>query len=201
MRVRRSTKAAALRAGVASNFTVSLPRSYSICSVEPAAAEAPVDTKDARAIARATTEIAFRSIASDRVPCLARRRKKAPSDETAKRHGDDRVEIFWAGTPIVMDAISKEVVRTQTRFLISFFGITVILYFAFGSLQGMILPLTTAVFAVAWGVGLMAGLGIVIDGWTVMTPILVLSVAAGHSAQILKRYYEEYELSGDNRRR
>ena len=35
--------------------------------------------------------------------------------------------------------------------------------------------------------------------WTAVTAILVLSVAAGHAVQILKRYYECYAELGDNR--
>ena len=35
--------------------------------------------------------------------------------------------------------------------------------------------------------------------WTAITAVLVLSVAAGHAVQILKRYYECYAELGDNR--
>src|SRR5262249_56355148 len=40
---------------------------------------------------------------------------------------------------------------------------------------------------------------LVIDGWDVTVPILLIAVAAGHSAQMLKRYAEEVERSHDNR--
>src|SRR5919197_322982 len=41
--------------------------------------------------------------------------------------------------------------------------------------------------------------GIVIDGWNVAVPILLIAVAAAHSAQMLKRYVEELSRSHDNR--
>src|SRR5436190_15285206 len=42
--------------------------------------------------------------------------------------------------------------------------------------------------------------GIVIDSWNVAVPILLIAVAAAHSAQMLKRYAEEVERTHDNRR-
>jgi predicted RND superfamily exporter protein len=35
-------------------------------------------------------------------------------------------------------------------------------------------------------------IGAPMDPWNIMTPILLLAIGAGHSVQILKRYYEEY---------
>jgi predicted RND superfamily exporter protein len=39
----------------------------------------------------------------------------------------------------------------------------------------------------------------VIDSWNVAAPILLIAVAAAHSAQMLKRYVEEVVRTGDNR--
>src|SRR5690606_27799926 len=44
-----------------------------------------------------------------------------------------------------------------------------------------------------------AALGFDLTPWTAITAVLVLSVAAGHAVQILKRYYECYHELGDNR--
>src|SRR5262249_35620358 len=48
------------------------------------------------------------------------------------------------------------------------------------------------------GMGMIGLLGITLDPYSTMTPTLVMAVAAGHSAQMLKRYYEEYARCGDN---
>ena len=67
-----------------------------------------------------------------------------------------------------------------------------VLFEAFRTKQGLILPLVTACLAVAWGVGVMGASGIPMDVFNSATPILILAVATGHAVQMLKRYYEEY---------
>jgi hypothetical protein len=39
----------------------------------------------------------------------------------------------------------------------------------------------------------MGVIGAAMDPWNIMTPILMLAIGAGHSVQILKRYYEEHD--------
>src|SRR6202008_3817354 len=70
-------------------------------------------------------------------------------------------------------------------------------YEAFRTLQALFLPLLTALLSVLWAVGLMGLLGVPLDPFNTTTPILILAVAAGHAVQVLKRFYEEYERSGD----
>src|SRR5262249_58169960 len=70
---------------------------------------------------------------------------------------------------------------------------------SFRNLQGMAIPMLTAALSTTWGLGLMGHTGLVIDSWNSATPILIVAIAAGHSAQMLKRYIEEVERLGDNR--
>ena len=70
--------------------------------------------------------------------------------------------------------------------------IMVIQYRSFKSFQGMFLPILTAILSVIWALGFMGLIGVHMDGMNTTTPILIMSVAAGHAIQILKRYYEEY---------
>lgn len=74
--------------------------------------------------------------------------------------------------------------------------ISVLLYLAFGSLQGVFIPLLTAILATLWSLGLLGMFRVAIDAFSSMTPILILVVAAGHSVQLLKRFQEEYERQG-----
>ncbi|MGQ0621184.1 MAG: efflux RND transporter permease subunit [Panacagrimonas sp.] len=71
--------------------------------------------------------------------------------------------------------------------------ISVLLYLAFGSLQGVFIPLVTAILATLWSLGLLGYFRVAIDAFSSLTPILILVVAAGHSVQLLKRFQEEYE--------
>jgi hydrophobe/amphiphile efflux-3 (HAE3) family protein len=77
-------------------------------------------------------------------------------------------------------------------FFIALAIIMSILYLSFRSFQGMLIPVITALMSVIWGLGLMGMLNVPIDTFNATTPILIMAVAAGHSVQILKRYYEEY---------
>ena len=62
----------------------------------------------------------------------------------------------------------------------------------------MLIPMLTAVLSTIWGLGLMGHSGLMMDTWNVSTPVLLIAVAAGHSAQMLKRYIEEVGRLGDN---
>jgi len=72
-------------------------------------------------------------------------------------------------------------------------------YEAFRTGQAVALPILSALLSVIWGLGLTRLLGAQLTPWTALTTILVLSVAAGHAVQILKRYYECYAELRDTR--
>jgi uncharacterized protein len=77
-----------------------------------------------------------------------------------------------------------------------FFGLAIILigllhYDAFRSWQGVVLPIGTGVMAVIWVMGLISILKLPLDSFNATAPLFIFAVAAGHSVQLLKRYYEE----------
>ncbi len=85
--------------------------------------------------------------------------------------------------------------RVALLFVLALAMIGYLHYRAFRTIQGMIVPLVTAIMGVVWALGLMGLIGAPMDPWNIMTPILLLAIGAGHSVQILKRYYEEYARS------
>ncbi len=109
-----------------------------------------------------------------------------------ERERDADVEINIGGMPSFLSRL--EIYSERMAFLlpISLTVVGLVLYGAFRSKQGLILPLTTAGLAVAWGVGVMGAAGIPMDVFNASTPILILAVASGHAVQLLKRFYEEY---------
>ncbi|MDD2719772.1 MAG: outer membrane lipoprotein-sorting protein [Gallionella sp.] len=111
---------------------------------------------------------------------------------------DPALEINVGGMPSFLSQL--EVFSERMVFLlpISIVIVGVVLYSAFRSKQGLILPLSTAGLAVIWGIGTMGAFGIPMDVFNASTPILILAVAAGHAVQLLKRYYEEYHNLRDN---
>lgn len=109
-----------------------------------------------------------------------------------ERDTSGRFEIVAAGAPVVMYWLRIYTVRVAALFVVALLMIGYLHYRAFRTLQGMIVPLVTAIMGVLWALGLMSLLRKPLDPWNVMTPVLLLAIGAGHSVQILKRYYEEY---------
>ena len=102
------------------------------------------------------------------------------------------LEILPAGAPTVLHWLLIYTRRVALLFVLALAMIGYLHYRAFRTLQGMIVPLVTAIMGVVWALGLMGLIGAPMDPWNIMTPILLLAIGAGHSVQILKRYYEEY---------
>ncbi len=111
---------------------------------------------------------------------------------------DQPVDFYFAGEPIVALTDVEQSQEVAWRIPATFLVIAIMLLISFRSVQGMVIPMLTAVLSVIWGLGLMGHTGLVIDTWNVATPVLLIAVAAGHSAQMLKRYIEEIERLGDN---
>jgi hypothetical protein len=104
----------------------------------------------------------------------------------------DNLEIVSAGAPTVLHWLLVYTRRVAALFALALAMIGYLHYRAFRTLQGMFVPLVTAIMGVVWALGLMGLIQAPMDPWNIMTPILLLAIGAGHSVQILKRYYEEY---------
>src|SRR5262249_34917176 len=112
---------------------------------------------------------------------------------------DRPLDFYFAGNPMFLQTDRDQSREIAWRIPFTFLVIAGMLLLSFRSVQGMIVPMLTATLSTVWGLGLMGYSGIVIDGWNVAVPILLIAVAAAHSAQMLKRYGEEVERSHDNR--
>lgn len=111
---------------------------------------------------------------------------------------DGTFVVHYAG-PVALNAgLARITARTIILFPFALLAIGLLHFEAFRTLQGMLLPLLTAIMAVVWSLGFMGWLQIPLDPFNTTTPILVLAVAAGHAVQILKRYYEEVERYRDS---
>lgn len=120
-------------------------------------------------------------------------------DITAK-YSDADHQIYLGGMPIVLSYFEADSFRMlAVLFPIAILIIGLLHYIAFRTWQGLFIPLVTSLLAVAWAMGMMGLTRTPLDPWNAMTPILILAIAAGHSVQILKRYYEEYERLGDSK--
>ncbi len=117
---------------------------------------------------------------------------KEAVEQVLDKERDDSVRMYLGGISINLAWLEIYSQRMAFLFFISLAIIMGILYLSFRSFQGMLIPVLTALMSVIWGLGLMGMLNVPIDTFNATTPILIMAVAAGHSVQILKRYYEEY---------
>jgi predicted RND superfamily exporter protein/outer membrane lipoprotein-sorting protein len=115
----------------------------------------------------------------------------------AERGRHPGVDTMVGGGPMFTAEIERYSQRMGVLFPLAVLVTGLIHYHAFRTLQGLILPLVTALVAVIWGLGVMGVAGVPIDPFNASTPILILAVAAGHAVQILKRYYEEFQRLRD----
>lgn len=131
---------------------------------------------------------------------------RGPSGELARRvlalrdrFADRPVDIYLAGEPLLALSDLEQTSAIAGRIPFTFGVIAIMLFLSFRNLQGMLLPMLTATLSTVWALGLMGHVGIPIDTWNAAVPILLIAVAAAHSAQMLKRYVEEVVRLGDNR--
>jgi hydrophobe/amphiphile efflux-3 (HAE3) family protein len=117
----------------------------------------------------------------------------------AAQERDARHQIWVGGQPPALAALNGATRGIVPLVLLALAVIALVHYEAFRTLQAVVLPLVTAALSVVWAMGITAALGFNLTPWTAITAVLVLSVAAGHAVQILKRYYESYHELGDNR--
>ncbi|HEY3498777.1 MAG TPA: MMPL family transporter [Polyangiaceae bacterium] len=113
-------------------------------------------------------------------------------DGILEKEREAGVEIRTAGAPSILYWLLQYTRRVAALFVLALAMIGYLHYRAFRTLQGMIVPLVTALMGVVWALGMMGLIRAPMDPWNIMTPILLLAIGAGHSVQILKRYYEEY---------
>ena len=120
-------------------------------------------------------------------------------DRMVERHRGRGVDVWLTGEPMFARTDIGQSTLMARRIPITFLVIALMLLLSFRNLQGMAIPMLTATLSCVWALGLMGHTGIVIDSWNVAVPILLIAVAAAHSAQMLKRYVEEVKRLDDNR--
>jgi hypothetical protein len=119
-------------------------------------------------------------------------------EEIVAPERDDSVRIALAGAPILRAWLARYTAMIGILLPLAVLVIGLVHYEAFRTLQGMFLPLLTAVLSVVWALGIMGLTGYPMDTWSAITPVVILAVAAGHAVQILKRYYEEFAIVHDS---
>ncbi|HEY8024332.1 MAG TPA: MMPL family transporter [Burkholderiaceae bacterium] len=105
---------------------------------------------------------------------------------------DATATLYVAGSPVSFAGIEHYTQSSGAYFGVAFLIIMAVQFLSFRSIQGMLLPMLTALLSVAWGIGTLKLCGYDLDVLNTTTPILIMAITSGHAIQLLKRYYEEY---------
>ncbi|MFQ5949861.1 MAG: RND family transporter, partial [Nitrospiria bacterium] len=164
----------------------------SLVSSDATAAAVIIDVQDKEA-ARKSREIAGEDLDEPLSDLAIYERLKSIAD----REDDADTRIHLGGLPVSLAFLEKDTtLMNRWVFPAAFAVIMLIHYLSFRTFQGMLIPSLTALLSVIWAMGLISLLGMRLDLWTKgLTPILIVAMAAGHSVQILRRFYEELDYA------
>ena len=110
---------------------------------------------------------------------------------------DPRQTFSIGGHPSYIAAIESYSGRVAVFFGLAIILIGILHHDAFRTWQGVALPIGTGIMAVIWVMGFISLLHLPLDSFNATAPLFIFAVAAGHSVQLLKRYYEELANLGD----
>ncbi len=117
----------------------------------------------------------------------------ASIEEAVNSERGPEVNLFLGGSPVNF-ATMEQYTAGPLIFGVAFLVIMLIQYWSFRSIQGMLLPMVTAILSVVWGLGIIRFFfHFELDPINTITPILIMAITSGHGIQLLKRYYEEYK--------
>ncbi len=110
---------------------------------------------------------------------------------------DSNTVLYAAGEPMLKGWVWFYTGELAEIFAVTFIFIfgTLIIYFR--RLYGVLLPFIGAVAQAIWGLGFLGILGYNLDPLVLVIPLLVSARAASHGVQMVERYFEELEATGD----
>ncbi|HFE53017.1 MAG TPA: hypothetical protein ENK07_06220, partial [Bacteroidetes bacterium] len=107
-----------------------------------------------------------------------------------------RYRLYFAGLPFEMEFMGRLIMVDLARLTpIAALLIVLILYLAFRSSRGVVLPFTTVLVSTVWVFGFMGLTGIPLSLISAATPVLILAVGSAYGIHMLKRYEEESRVS------
>jgi predicted RND superfamily exporter protein len=103
---------------------------------------------------------------------------------------DSNTDIHIAGRPILEGWMDYYLPKMGWIFVATGLIMIFLLYLAFRSKRGIILPFLSASMATIWGLGATTLMGFHMDPATILAPFFILSLGISHAVQFIKRYYE-----------
>ena len=149
----------------------------------------PIVAKDFSA-----TQIVF-----DFYPEVSSRKIFQNLNQLIKKEKDGKTNFYLAGRPILEGWLDYYLPKLVTVFLGTLCIMMVLLFVAFRSKRGIVLPFSAALMGVTWGLGVLSLSGYRLDPTTTLVPFLILAIGISHSIQFIKRYYEEISTNPQDR--
>jgi len=107
--------------------------------------------------------------------------------------------VYYNGLPLQMIEISDYIVGDLGRLIpIVVLMVVLILYLSFRSKRGVILPLTTVLFAALWAMGLMGWLGVDLSMISNIMPVLLIAIGTAYGIHFISKYNEDVQ-AGDEK--
>lgn len=103
-------------------------------------------------------------------------------------------KLYFGGLPFMMNDIADLIVADIIKLLpITFFLITFILFLAFRSTRGVLMPMLTAALSVIWVLGTMVLFGYELSMISNITPIILLAVGSAYTIHVINRINTTYD--------
>jgi uncharacterized protein len=113
----------------------------------------------------------------------------------AKYQSDD-IDVHVIGFAKVVGDVTDASVEVAGYFVVAL-ALTMLLLWAFcGSFRLSLLPLSAALVAVVWELGLLHTLGFGLDPFAILVPFLILSIAVSHGVQYINGWGNEVAENG-----
>lgn len=101
------------------------------------------------------------------------------------------VTLYQFGGPIIDTTVGDFILDDVRTFVPLSLGVLfALLFVAFRTPQGVVIPFVTGIVSIVWGLGLMAALGLPITVLTVTIPSLVLVIGVTEDVHMLSEYHE-----------
>jgi len=106
------------------------------------------------------------------------------------QYQDSNHTIYISGQPVLQGWLDYYLPKMASLFIFTILAMSLVLFNAFKSKRGVLLPLLSAFMATLWGLGMTAMLGYKLTPATVLAPFLIFALGVSHAVQFIKRYYE-----------
>ncbi len=110
---------------------------------------------------------------------------------------DSKIRVYAAGEPILYGWIYHHLRSVGLIIALTCLSILAILVLYYRNLNGVMIPVLSAVITFIWGAGFTALMGYNFEPLILVVPFLIAARTISHSIQFRERFFEELERCGD----